>query len=122
MNTKKILLLTSDPEIKEIVKISALTLTKLNCQVSIIETEEKSAALRESLSENLNFILLDLDLKNFEPIGFIKEVRADSKSAGKKIISIHSGSVDSNEIHSAGCDSIMSKEEFRKVVVNILKY
>lgn len=122
MNTKKILLLTSDPELREIVKISALTLTKLNCQVSIIEADEKSAALEESVSEELNFILLDLDRKDFDPLSFIKDVRKDKRSESKKIISVYSGSVDTKEIHSAGCDSIMSKGEFKKVVVNILKY
>ena len=122
MNTKKILLLTSDPELKEIVKISALTLTKLNCQVSIIEADEKTVAVEESVSEDLNFILLDLDMNDFEPLSFIRDVRADSRSVNKKIISVYSGSVNAKEIHSAGCDSIMSKEEFKKVVVNILKY
>lgn len=122
MNTKKILLITSDSELNGIIKISALTLTKLNCQVSIIEAVDIESAMTESASSDLSFIILDLDINNFDAADFIKKIRANTGTAGKKIISVYSGLVDLKKFHSAGCDSIMSKEEFRKVVVNILKY
>jgi len=122
MNTKKILLISSDKELSEIIKISALTLTKLNCQVSIIEAGSAEKAIEESASENLNFVILDLDIKNPDPVELIKRIRNNFSTSNKKIISVYSSDVNRQEVHKAGCDSIMQKENFKKAVVNILKF
>lgn len=122
MNTKKILLVTCDSGLSELVRISALTLTKLNCQVSITEISEEDKAIEESSAVNLNLIIIDLDISEFDPVNLIKKIRAEKISSAKKIFSVYSSNVNTSEIHSAGCDSIMSKEDFKKVVNNILQF
>lgn len=122
MNTRKILVVSSDQELNSIIKISALTLTKLNCQVSIIETAIQETALNESRTVNLDLIIADLDEKKFDPLKLIKEIRSNRDSKIKKIISVYSDKVDKDETYKAGCDSIMSKAEFKKAVNNILRF
>lgn len=122
MNTRKILVVSSDPELNGIIKISALTLTKLNCQVSIIETAIQETALKESGVVNLDLIIIDLDEKKFDPLILIKDIRSNGDSKIKKIISVYSDKADKDEIYKTGCDSIMSKSEFKKAVNNILKF
>ena len=122
MNTRKILVVSSDPELNGIIKISALTLTKLNCQVSIIETAVQETALKESGVVNLDLIIIDLDEKKFDPLILIKDIRSNGDSKIKKIISVYSDKADKDETYKAGCDSIMSKSEFKKAVNNILKF
>lgn len=122
MNTRKILVVSSDTELNGIIKISALTLTKLNCQVSITETAVQETALKESGVVNLDLIIIDLDEKKFDPLILIKDIRSNGDSKIKKIISVFSDKADKDETYKAGCDSIMSKSEFKKAVNNILKF
>lgn len=122
MNTKKILLVTSDSGLSELIRISALTLTKLNCQVSITETSEEDKAVWESSAVNLNLIIIDLDISEFDPVNLIKKIRTEKNSSAKKIFSVYSSNVNTPEIHAAGSDSIMCKEDFKKVVNNILQF
>ena len=122
MNTRKILVVSSDTELNVIIKISALTLTKLNCQVSITETAVQETALKESGVVNLDLIIIDLDEKKFDPLILIKDIRSNGDSKIKKIISVYSDKADKDETYKAGCDSIMSKSEFKKAVNNILKF
>ena len=122
MNTRKILVVSSDTELNGIIKISALTLTKLNCQVSITETAVQETALKESGVVNPDLIIIDLDEKKFDPLILIKDIRSNGDSKIKKIISVYSDKADKDETYKAGCDSIMSKSEFKKAVNNILKF
>lgn len=122
MNTRKILVVSSDSELNSIIRISALTLTKLNCQVSIIETDIPETAMKESKIVNLDLIIIDLDDKKFNGLELIKEIRSDKDAKVKKIISVYSDKVDREETYKAGCDSIMSKDELKKVVNNILQF
>ena len=122
MNTKKILLVSSDRDITGIIKTSALTLTKLNCQVSITETAVAETAVRESGSVNLDLIIIDLDGTGYDSLRLIKDIRSGKNSGSKKIFSIHSKTVNPDEVFAAGCDSIMRKDEFKKVVNNILQF
>jgi DNA-binding NarL/FixJ family response regulator len=122
MNTRKILLISSDKELNGIVRISALTLTKLNCQISISETDIPETALKESSSANLDLIIIDLDQNLFEPLNLIRQIRNGNSSGVKKILSVFSENADRDAIYEAGCDSIMSKSEFKKVVNNILRF
>ncbi len=122
MNTKKILLFSEDKDLTEIIKISALTLTKLNCQVSLENTADYNYAVERSRDSNLDLIILDNDLENVDLIKLIQEVRKDAGSKNKKIILLYSGSVNRDEIFKAGCDSIMTKEEFKRAANNILVF
>jgi len=120
MNTKKILLVTSDKELSGIVKISALTLTKLNCQVEIRESFEFEDTLNLSKEENLDMILIDADNKELNILKLIEEIRSYEESSSKKIMTVFSDEIDRDEFFKAGCDSIMTKEEFKRVINNIL--
>jgi DNA-binding response OmpR family regulator len=120
MNTKKVLLLSDDADISGIVRISALTLTKLNCQIALEELREHEAVLAGSESPNLNLIIIDNDQKAGDTISLISSIRKKEGSATKKILLIHSGEIDKSPFFKAGCDSIMRKDEFKRVVNNIL--
>ncbi|MEO8210401.1 MAG: response regulator [bacterium] len=122
MNTKSILLISSDKDLTEVIKISALTLTKLNCQMSIEETTDFKKALENSKAVNLDLIIIDNDLENIDSIKLIGEIRIELNSKNKKIICLYSNSINRDEVFKAGCDSIMSKEEFRRVVNNVLVF
>lgn len=122
MNTRKILLVSSDREFNGIIKISALTLTKLNCQISITETDIPETVLKESKAVNLDLIIIDSDGLKTNALSLINEIRNVQESKKKKIILVHSDEIKREEVYKAGCDSIMSKEEFKKVANNILQF
>lgn len=124
MNTKQILLFTSDSDLSELTRISALTLTKLNCQVTLDIVDDLNTALEKSKSDNLHLIILDYNFnsENTDIKNLIKEIRMDSLSGNKKIIVVYSGDIKRDDIFKAGCDSIMEKSEFKRVVNNILVF
>lgn len=90
--------------------------------MSFEDTFDYNTALVKSKELNLDLILIDNDLESIDQIKLITEIRKDINSKSKKIISLHSSQVNKDEIFKAGCDSIMTKEEFRKVVNNILVF
>lgn len=120
MKTKKILLLSQDKRISEIIRISALTLTKLNCQVTVDEFSESKDMLSKSREANTDMIIIDSDHIREDIPETISEIRAVKDSRNKKIILIHSHEIDKEKLFSAGCDSIMNKNEFERAVNNIL--
>lgn len=122
MNTKKILIVSSDRDLTGIIKISALTLTKLNSQVSIEEASSFEKAVENSKAVNLNLIIVDNDEEIINTIELISQIRNDISSKNKKIICLYSGSINRDEVFKAGCDSIMTKEEFKRVVNNVLVF
>ena len=122
MNTRKILVVSSDKDLISIIKISALTLTKLNCQVSIEDTCKSDDAVEKSKEVNIDLIIIDDEIENIITDKLITHIRSDINSINKKIICLYSGSINRDEIFKAGCDSIMSKEEFKRVVNNILVF
>ncbi len=122
MNTKKILVHSSDSELSGIIKISALTLTKLNCQVSIEESFSSENTVTKSKDVNLDLIIIDNDSTNGNTVELISKIRSNINSKQKKIICVHSGSISKEDIFKAGCDSIMTKDEFKKAVNNILVF
>ena len=122
MNTRKILVISSDKDLISIIKISALTLTKLNCQVSIEDTYKSDDAVDKSKEVNIDLIIIDDEIENIITDKLITHIRSDINSINKKIICLYSGSINRDEIFKAGCDSIMSKEEFKRVVNNILVF
>ena len=121
-NTKNFLLVCSDPEFCLYTKTTALTLTKLNVQATVDVTDNLADALKISGSQNLNTIILDLGLKTFDPLKFIKDVRSKSHSNNIKIISFSSEEINRKEIFEAGCDSIMTKKEIQTILPNIIQF
>ncbi|MBS1518990.1 MAG: response regulator [Bacteroidetes bacterium] len=122
MNTKKILLVTSDIELSGIIRISALTLTKLNCQVAIDESSDENDIIKRSGEENIDMIIFDSGHETLDIKEIIGRIRSDSGSTSKKIITVYTGDINREEFFNAGCDSIMSKDEFKKAVNNILQH
>jgi CheY-like chemotaxis protein len=122
--TRKALLITQDKDLKKFIEISAMTLTKLNCQAELKSTLDFKEALQIAREDNLDLIFLDLDLQVFSPLGLIEEIRSESKSKDKKIIAFSEVNPISNrdEIFKSGCDSVMSKSELKMVVNNLLQY
>ncbi len=121
-STKNFLLVSSDKEFCLFAKTTALTLTKLNVQATIEETENKEAAIKIAESQNLNTIILDLDIEILDPVSFIKEVRTKEHSKKIKIISFSAKEISRKEVFEAGCDSIMTKKEIKTILANIIQY
>lgn len=122
MNTKQVLLYSADKDLIAITKISALTLTKLNCQVTLDVTEDKKELMERSKADNLHLILIDYDKDIKKSLDLLREIRIEPNSKSKKIIVLYSEPVEKEKIFESGCDSIMSKEEFKRVVNNILVF
>ncbi len=120
--TRKILLVTENKELSEYVRISALTLTKLNVQVELVISEDLEQIRKNSLDQNLDSIFLDLDFSKTNSIELIKEIRNNELSKKKKILGFYNGERDREEIFKAGCDSIMGTDEFKRVAANLLKF
>jgi len=120
--TRKILLITDNKEISEYVRISALTLTKLNVQVELIISDELEVIKKNSSDQNLDTIFLDMDFKKENPLTIIKDVRENEMSKKKKILVFYTGEINREEVFKAGCDSIMEAAEFKRVVSNILQF
>jgi len=118
------LLVSSDKDFNSLIKTAALTLTKLNCQVSIYETGNFDIALIESQKNNLDIIIVDFDDEDFDKLKLISEIRKNEISKSKKIISVFENVAlnSKDKIYASGCDSIMSKMEFKKAVNNILQF
>jgi DNA-binding NarL/FixJ family response regulator len=122
--TRKALLITGDEDLKKYIEISALTLTKLNCQTEIVYTVDFDEAINISKEDNLDLILIDLELNNFPPLGLIKKISTGIKSQNKKLIgfSDNINVLNREEVFRNGCGSIMSKEELKNVINNLLQF
>jgi DNA-binding NarL/FixJ family response regulator len=122
--TRKILLVTENEQLSKQVTYTALMLTKLNHQVTIESVSGLQPALSQAGVLNTDMIILDLDIKAFNPFEYIKSVRTNEGSAHKKILSLVT---DDNEetrqqAYAAGCDSVMGMKEFQTVVSNVLQF
>lgn len=133
MNTKKILLISDDKDLISIVNTSSLTLTKLNCQVSLESSSGLEEALEISKAVNLDLIIADNDLKDIIMTDLFREIRKSEDSKSKKIICLYSEKSENSdpdinfnfnreEIFNSGCDSVMTKQEFKRVVNNVLVF
>ncbi len=122
--TRKALLITGDEDLKKYIEISALTLTKLNCQTEIVHTLNFDEAIKISQEDNLDLILIDLELKDFPPLGFTKIISTGIKSQNKKLIgfSDNINALNREEVFRNGCGSIMSKDELKNVINNLLQF
>ena len=126
MNTRKILLISGDKDLISIVNTSSLTLTKLNCQISLESVSDLEESLERSKAVNLDLIIADNDLKNIDLKELFRVIRKSEDSKSKKIICLYQENSDPDfnkkEIFESGCDSVMTKEEFKRVVNNVLVF
>lgn len=120
--TRKILLVTENKEVSEYVRISALTLTKLNVQVELVISDNLAVIEKNSMDQNLDTIFLDLDFTKADALELIRNVRSNEFSKKKKILCFYNGERNRDEIFEAGCDSIMTTAEFQRVAANLLQF
>ena len=120
--TRKILLVTQNKELADYVRISALTLTKLNVQVELIISDSLEIINKNLSDQNLDSVFLDLDFEVQSPLEIIRDVRTNESSKTKKIVAFHSGEINRDEVFSAGCDSIMKTDEFKRIAANLLQF
>ncbi|HMQ70140.1 MAG TPA: hypothetical protein PKA90_14225 [Ignavibacteria bacterium] len=126
MNTRKILLISDDKDLVSIVNTSSLTLTKLNCQISLESVSDLEGSLDRSKAVNLDLIIADNDLRDIDLKELFRGIRKSEDSKSKKIICLYQENSDPDfnkkEIFESGCDSVMTKEEFKRVVNNVLVF
>ncbi|MEZ4822685.1 MAG: hypothetical protein R2942_09785 [Ignavibacteria bacterium] len=89
MNTRKILLISGDKDLISIVNTSSLTLTKLNCQISLESVSDLEESLERSKAVNLDLIIADNDLKNIDLKELLRVIRKSEDSKSKKIICLY---------------------------------
>ena len=126
MNTRKILLISDDKDLISIVNTSCLTLTKLNCQISLESISDLNESLDKAKAINLDLIIADNALKEIDLPDLFRKIRNSEDSKSKKIICLYSEKSDPDfnkkDIFESGCDSVMTKEEFKRVVNNVLVF
>ncbi len=85
-------------------------------------TTDTATAFEKCLKQNVDLIIVDLDNEYLNRLNFIMDLRKNQNSKSKKIISIHSSVIHKSDVYSAGCDSIMLKEEIKKIINNVLQF
>jgi hypothetical protein len=123
--TRRITLLTNDSNFENFVKISALTLTKLNYQVDIFK----------EIKKDIDLVIMDFD--NLENLEILKSVRKNPELKNLKIVGVINeafptspprrifktlGTSPYKIFFESGCDSVMTKNEFEVAGNNILMY
>jgi len=108
--TRRIVLLTNDINFENFVKITALTLTKLNYQVDIFKETRK----------DIDLVILDFD--DPENIEVLKSIRKNPDLQNKKIIGVATDLADKKMFFETGCDSVMTKKDFEPAANSILMY
>ena len=111
--TRKILLVSDDDDFKGFLKIAALTLTKLNHQITI--TEDRNDGY-------LDWMIIDMDSDSESNLDFIVNTRKSAANKNIKIVSVITNITNELRVRlfQSGCDSIMTKKEFMAAANNIL--
>lgn len=104
----------------ELVRMSALTYTKLNVQISVDEISDDDTVIQKFSEGKSDLLIVDSDRAQGNCAVLISSIRKAKGSSGKKILVIYSKPIDKDEIFEAGCDSIMEKREFRLAINNLL--
>lgn len=108
--TRRITLISDDNSFENLVKTTALTLTKLNYQVDIFS----------EIKKDIDLVVLDFD--NTENIIILKNVRKNPSLKNKKIVGVATSLTDKKILFESGCDSVMFKKEFAAAINNILMF
>lgn len=121
--TRRIINLTENKSLSEILRITALTLTKLNHQVTYELYDNDLEFIKRSADENINLILIDLEYSKTNVNEVIKKIRKNPETSNKKItgyFNIKSELKDS--AFESGCDSVMSEDELKTIANNLFSY
>ena len=111
--TRKILLVSDDAGFKNYLNTVTLTITKLNHQITI--TEDKSDG-------NIDWAIIDFDADTGNRHIFVRESRRTGIMQNIKFVAVLTEVTDGkkSEIFASGCDSVMSKDEFKRIANSIL--
>ena len=108
--TRRISLISDDNSFENLVKTTALTLTKLNYQVDIFG----------EIKKDIDLVVLDFD--NPENINIMKNIRKNPSFKNKKTVGVATELTNKKTFFEAGCDSVMSKKELSAAINNILMF
>ena len=113
--TRNILLISDDGDFKGFLNIAALTLTKLNHQITITENKNDG---------QIDWIIIDIDTNTENSFAYIKNARRSEQSRNIKIFSVTTNITNEikKQLFEIGCDSIMTKKEFMAAANNILLF
>ncbi|HEX2787278.1 MAG TPA: hypothetical protein VHP32_05170 [Ignavibacteria bacterium] len=121
--TRRILIFSDKKDLIDLLSITALTLTKLNHQVTFEEVDTEEKYIRRSGDENVNMILLDLDLKDVNVIDLIRKFRKRCPTSSKKLIAFYKDNEFlKSQAFEAGCDSVMREDELKVVANNLFSF
>ena len=111
--TRKILLVSDDEDFKNHLKTVTLTITKLNHQITITEDMNDGS---------IDWVIIDFDNNAESNHSFVSESRGSGRMHNIKFVAVLTEVTDGkkSEIFASGCDSVMSKDEFKRVANSIL--
>ncbi|MCU0372300.1 MAG: hypothetical protein MUE56_03535 [Ignavibacteria bacterium] len=111
--TRKILLVSDDEDFKNHLKTVTLTITKLNHQITITEDINDGS---------IDWVIIDFDNNAESNHRFVRKSRAGGRMHNIKFVAVLTEVNDNNrsEIFASGCDSVMNKDEFKRVANSIL--
>ncbi|MCI0473795.1 MAG: hypothetical protein L0Y76_09455 [Ignavibacteria bacterium] len=111
--TRKILLVSNDSGFKSYLNTVTLTITKLNHQITI--TEDKNDG-------SIDWVIMDFDTNAERNYSFVKKSRKAGRMQNIKFVAVLTEISDEikPKIFASGCDSVMTKDEFKKVANSIL--
>lgn len=111
--TRKILIVSNDDEFKGFINIATLTLTKLNHQITLTEDRKDG---------HIDWTILDMDTNEEDNFGFISKTRNSGSNRNIKIVAVKTepDEILKKRLFDAGCDSVMTKKEFKAAANNIL--
>ena len=100
---------------------SKISETAGNLGVEVFFMGNKAEAFRDFKSKP-QALLIDLNLKNFDPIAFIEQARKDSRTADLSIIGYlsHAQLALKERALKAGCDQVLTRLEFETRLSTIL--
>ncbi|HRE40293.1 MAG TPA: hypothetical protein PLG90_03090 [Ignavibacteria bacterium] len=121
--TRRIINLTQNNSLSEILRITALTLTKLNHQVTYESYDNELEFMKRAEDENINLILVDLEFNKTNILEVINKIRKNPNSSHKKIMGYFENNLNQkNPAFEAGCDSVMTVEELKLISNNLFSF
>ena len=112
--TRKILLISDDNGFKSFLNTVTLTITKLNHQITITENKNDGS---------IDWAIIDFDNNEESNHRFVRESRS-GKTHNIKFVAVLTEAADKkkSKIFASGCDSVMTKNEFKRVANSILLF
>jgi CheY-like chemotaxis protein len=121
---KKFLLISENNSLIQNIKTVIETFNKLSRRSEIICTDDYFKAKSLPAETKIDYIILDLTIKSFNPTDFIKDIRNNPITSKVKIISFSSNLTDElkKNVFYAGCDSVLSEKELPVILDNLLQF